>query len=47
MPPAAPAFTREEHGAERFEPGWEEPTEVNANRFAQVAGDRMSLDEAD
>jgi hypothetical protein len=21
--------------------------EVNANRFAQVAGDRMSLDEAD
>ena len=28
MPPEAPAFTREEHRAERFEPGWEEPTRL-------------------
>ena len=47
MPPAAPAFTREEHRTERFEPGWEEPTRLNANRFASLAGGRMSLDDAD
>jgi hypothetical protein len=47
MPPAAPAFTREEHRAERFEPGWEEPAEVNVNRSAQLTSGRMSLDEGE
>jgi hypothetical protein len=33
--------------AVRIESGFMEPTEVNANRFASLAGGRMSLDEAD
>lgn len=40
-----PASTREEHRAERFEPGWEEPTEINASRFASIGSARLSLDD--
>ena len=40
------ASTREEHGAERFEPGREEPTRLaglNVTLFARPGGGRMSL----
>jgi hypothetical protein len=34
---------REEHRSDRIDPGWPEPTEVNANRFALVEGGRLSV----
>jgi len=41
----APRFNDVRAFAVRIESGFMEPTEVNANRFAQLSGGPMSLEE--